>query len=312
MTGAALLFFLFILGSKAARTGALSGLKLMGDLLIPSLLPFFTAAGLLNRLGFTLAIGRRLSPILGRFLGISSSGCAVLLLGFSGGYPLGAASVAELCKSGQLKQKEAQHLLRFCDNTGPSFALGAVGAAFGSVKAGLFLWSIHVFTALVLAILFSRRDHSFYSPAVPRLQEESPAAAFTGAIQSAVQALMNIAGYVIFFSALLGILDSVSLLSYTASGMARLTDLDCRWWQIFLTGTLELSSAVGQMQGIACNRLNLALGAFILSWGGLCIHFQSMAVLQGTGLNGKERLGGKLLQGVLSGVLAYLISPVFF
>ena len=311
MLGAAALFVLFTLGSRSARQGALVGLRLLGELLIPSLLPFFVAAGLLNRLGFTHALGRRLSGTLGRLFGLSGCGCTVFLLGLSGGYPLGAATAADLCRRGQLDKAEAQRLLRFCDNTGPSFALGAVGAAFGSTRAGLFLWCLHVLSAILLGMVFAGHGpgHSqqWLSP-----DTESPAAAFTGAVQSAVQALANIAGFVIFFNALLSVVNSTGLLLHAAKVLGRLTGLEALWWQTLLTGVLELSSAVGQMQGLPCTGANLALGGFLLSWGGLCIHCQSMAVLQGTGLNGKERLGGKLLQGVLAGVLAYFLSPVFF
>lgn len=312
MLVAALLFGLFTMASRPARTGALSGLQLLGELLIPSLLPFFTAAGLLNRLGFAHALGNLLTGTLGRLFGLSGCGCTVFLLGLSGGYPLGAATAADLCRSGQLSPEEARRLLRFCDNTGPSFALGAVGAAFGPTKAGVFLWLVHVLSALLTGLLLGRAKSAAGPPAPMPPVEESFAAAFTGAVQSAVKALLNIAGFVIFFSALLGILNDGGIPGRMALALSRITKPEERWWLCLLTGALELSSAVGQMQGMNCTPENLALGAFILSWGGLCIHFQSVAVLQGTGLNGKERLGGKLLQGVLSGILAYGFGFVFF
>lgn len=311
MLGAAALFLLFTVGSQSAREGAMAGLRLLGELLIPSLLPYFTAAGLLNRLGFTHAVGRRLSGTLGRLFGISGCGCTVFLLGLSGGYPLGAASAADLYRSGQLDKEEAHRLLRFCDNTGPSFAVGAVGAAFGSTRAGLFLWGTHVLSAMLLGMVFARRQadtsqHSI-SPAA-----ESFAAAFTGAVQGAVQALLSIGGFVIFFNALLAVLDAAGLLTGTAKALSTITGLEPRWWMGLLTGTLELSSAVSRLQGLPCTGANLALGAFLLSWGGLCIHFQSTVVLHSAGLHTKERLGGKLLQGVLASVLTFLLTPFFF
>jgi hypothetical protein len=150
-------------------------------------------------------------------------------------------------------------------------------------------------------------DHS-----APQFYTEGVAAAFTGAIQSALSAMGSITGYVVFFGAMLGILRSWGVLDFTAMALSRETGMDGAWWLCFITGLLELSSAVGQMQHFPCTALNLALGAFLLSWGGLCIHFQSLAVIQGTGLKGKERLRGKFLQGVLSGVLAYALTPLIF
>ena len=40
MLGAAALFLLFTVGSQSAREGAMAGLRLLGELLIPSLLPY--------------------------------------------------------------------------------------------------------------------------------------------------------------------------------------------------------------------------------------------------------------------------------
>ena len=308
---AAGLFLLLTFGSAAARSGASDGLRLLGELLIPSLLPFFVAAGLLNRLGFAHSLGRRLTKTLGRLFRISGCGCTVFLLGLSGGYPLGAATVADLYQNRQITRGEACHLLRFCDNTGPAFALGAVGAAFGNTRAGFYLWIVHGLSAVILGFMLRPK----VSP-IPRgnaaTGEPGFAGAFTGAIQGAVQSVISIAGFVVFFCAVLGVMESVSLVSRTAAALHALTGLDKQWWLCLLNGFLELSSAVGQMRGMACTGTNLAAAAFVLSWGGLCIHCQAAAVLQRAGLDAKERLGGKLLQGALSAVLAFLFHPLCF
>ena len=52
----------------------------------------------------------------------------------------------------------------------------------------------------------------------------------------------------------------------------------------------------------------LALGAFLLSFGGMCVHLQASAVTAGTGLKLTGRLGGKLLQGLLSAGIVYLAA----
>ena len=92
----AALFLLFLLSSADARQGAADGLRLWGTLLVPSLLPYFAAAGLLTRLGAVDALARRLAPAAAQLFGVSGAGAAVFLLGLSGGYPLGAASIGAL------------------------------------------------------------------------------------------------------------------------------------------------------------------------------------------------------------------------
>jgi len=306
------LFLLLIQKAPAVRAGAAEGVQLMTQLLIPSLLPFFVAAGLLNRLGFTAGAGRLLQPVLGRLLHLSGSGCGVFLLGLSAGYPLGAAALGDMLRTGRLDRREARRLVLFCDNTGPAFAVGAVGAAFSHSRAGLFLWGVHVLSALLLGVLFSPGKGDAPVSAPPPAPDESPAAAFTGAVQGAVRSLLSIGGFVIFFSALLGAADSLGFTEGCAAALTPLLPLSPTQCRALVRGFLELSGGVGAMQGFGCSPAELAVGAFVLSWGGLCVHFQSMAVLDGTGLDMKKRLGGKLLQGVVSAVLAGGLGSLCF
>ena len=69
----AALFLLFLFSSADARQGAADGLRLWGTLLVPSLLPYFAAAGLLTRLGAVDALARRLAPAAARLFGVSGA-----------------------------------------------------------------------------------------------------------------------------------------------------------------------------------------------------------------------------------------------
>ena len=155
----AALFLLFLFSSAEARQGAADGLRLWGTLLVPSLLPYFAAAGLLTRLGAVDALARRLAPAAARLFGVSGAGAAVFLLGLSGGYPLGAARIGELYRAGAIQHDGAGHLPAFCDNSGPAFAVGALGAGvFGSAGWGLLLWGVHALSAAAVGILFRRKN----------------------------------------------------------------------------------------------------------------------------------------------------------
>ena len=77
---------------------------------------------------------------------------------------------------------------------------------------------------------------------------------------------------------------------------------------LVFTGALELSSGVGAMAGLPLTPGSLALGEFLLSWGGLCVHGQAGAAAEG--LKMRKRLGGKLLQGVFSAALAYAAASI--
>lgn len=304
----AALFLLFLFSSADARQGAADGLRLWGTLLVPSLLPYFAAAGLLARLGAVDAFARRLAPAAARLFGVSGAGAAVFLLGLSGGYPLGAASIGALYRDGLLQKDEAERLLAFCDNSGPAFAVGALGVGvFGSAGWGMLLWSIHAISAAAVGILF-RRETRGEAPIKPPRKTADFGAALGGAVAAAGQTILQIGAYVIFFSALIASLGALGFPDTLAGELSLCTGGPLSFFRALFTGALELSSGVGAMAGLPLTAGNLALGEFLLSWGGLCVHGQAGAAAEG--LKMRKRLGGKLLQGVFSAALAYVAASI--
>ena len=298
------LFALLILRSAAAADGARRGLALWTGVLIPSLLPFFTAANLLTKLGFTDAAGKWLAGVIGRFSQLSGPALGIFLLGLSGGYPLGASAAADAVRSGVMDPREAERLLCFCDNTGPAFAVGALGAGvFGSAGWGLALWGAHVISAVFLSFFFSGDVPSHAAPAAAK--RLGAAEALTASVTAAVNALIAVGGYVIFFSALLGITEGLGFPTKAAAALSRWTGGDCVLLRSLLAGMLELSSGVGALGSRQPEPASLAVGAFLLSFGGLCVHLQAAAVTAGTGIRLRGRLAGKLIQGILSAGMVY-------
>ena len=306
---AAGLFALLIVFSAEARTGAAAGLSLWAGLLVPSLLPYFAAAGLLMRLGFISALGRRIAPLGQRLLGVSGAGCGIFLVGLSGGYPLGASAIAEAFRAGTVTREEAESLLRFCDNTGPAFAVGALGVGvFHSAATGLALWGVHALCALLLGIVYRRSGAQGAAPArvTPPL---SFSEALTASVSAAVSALLGIGGNVVFFSALLAIGETLGFPGALAALCADRLGLSADILVALFTGTLELSSGISAMASLPRCTSTLSLGSFLLGWGGLCVHFQTAAVTAGTELRLGGRFRAKLLHGLLSAAVTWLLSP---
>ena len=72
-----------------------------------------------------------------------------------------------------------------------------------------------------------------------------------------------------------------------------------------LVGTVELFSL---MPLLTPDRTGFLLAAFCSGWGGLSVLAQTAAVLDGTDLRLAPCLLGKLVQGLLSALLALVIS----
>lgn len=299
---------LLIAMPQEASAGARSGITVCIQIIVPSLLPFFVLSGLLSALGAPQSIARAAAPLLQR-LGISPYAAAPLILGLVGGYPVGAAAVGDLVRSGALSEEDGNILLPFCNNTGPAFIIGAAGSAiFGSGSYGLLLYCCHVAAALSLALLLPHRIARAQS-AIPRHTAPVPfSQALTRSITSAVGAAANICGYVIFFSVLTALLRAAGVISGLSAFLSLRAGMELQAANALTVGILELGSGIGTMQGLAPTPGNLSLASFLLGFGGLSVHCQTLSVLDGTKIKCARHFIGRILAGTISAFLTYLLS----
>lgn len=280
-----------VLLPQVAMQAAKDGLRLCAGVIIPALFPFFVLSSLLVSLGIASALGRLLSPLMRPLFGVSGSGAGALVLGLIGGYPVGARTVRQLYESGQCSHQDAQRLLFFCNNCGFAFILGATGTGvFGSARIGCLLLVGQVLGAVTVGMLgrthstSTGQDSAHYVP----VQSITLASALTGAVQSALTATLNVCGYVVLFSVLLGVLEAVGALE-----IAQGSPLG----EALLRGVVELSNGITALSAVR-GRGAIVTASFLLGFGGLSVQCQTLAMLEGSGLDVGAEVLGKLLHGV--------------
>ena len=306
LAGAVML--LLLSSAQAAAEGCRKALGVCASLIIPSLFPFFVLSSLLNALGLPGLLGRALAPTAMRVYGISGAGASALLMGLCGGYPTGAAYIAQLEKNGAVTPREAERLLAFCNNSGPAFLIGGVGCGvFHSLPAGLLLYAAHVAAALLTGLFFRQRTHTGEIPPV-FLDSADPASALSDAVRQAVTAILNVCGFVLFFSVLLAVLDSRGLTAALVTLLSRSLGASPALARPLLAGLLELGSGVALMEGLPLSPASLALAAFLCGWGGLAVFLQSRALLSGCKAKGALHITGHLLSASIGAALAYVLA----
>ena len=312
VTAGLVLLAALVMNAAAAASACREGLKTCAGLLIPSLFPFFVLSGFLNQLGLPGLLGRIFAPAASRLFGVSGAGASAFLIGLLGGYPTGAAYIADMERSGSVSASEAERLLAFCNNSGPAFLVGAVGVGvFGSVKLGLLLYAVHVFAALCTGLLFrGKRPCGEIQDA--QLDSADPALALVAAVRQAVPAMMQVCGFVLCFSVVLAVLDWGGTLTGLCETLAARFGFDVRFVRAMLTGLFELGSGTAAMQGLRPGPEVLALAAFLTGWGGLSVHFQTLGALSGTKAKGALHLTGRLLSAGIAALTAYLVGIFVF
>jgi len=283
-----------LLDAAEIRAAVLEGLGLCARSVIPALFPFLVLSSLLISLGFGEWIAGALEGLMEPLYGISGAGASALILGLIGGYPVGARTTAELYENGLLTRDEAERLLIFCNNSNPAFLINVLGlGVFRSVRTGVWLWLIHIFSALLSGLLLGRpgrRSRAGPRPAPPVRRSRSVrlSSAFVAAVQSALAAILSICAFVVFFYVL-----ALPLRALPGCHGA------------LATGLLELFSAVPLLSS---DRAGFLLAAGLSGWGGLSVLCQTLAVLSGSDLSARRCALGKAAQGLLSAALALALA----
>lgn len=298
-----------------AISGAKDGLALCYNVIVPSLFPFFVLSSLVVDLGLAAYLGRAMEGIMRPLFRVSGSCSAAVALGFIGGYPVGARTALQLYQQGLCTRAEAERLLAFCNNSGPAFILGVVGAGiFGDSRVGLLLYLTHALASVLVGLLFrfyGGRDADRASAARPKpIQTVTVPAAFTGAVTRSFQSTLNICAFVVFFAVVLQLLSACGVFTALARVLA-LAGFEPEWAKRLIAGLLELSSGVSSLRGGAQLTGRVSMAAFMLGWAGLSVHCQVLAFLVDSGLSAKTYLLGKLCHGFIAAGLTWCLTRLF-
>lgn len=274
---------LLILDSHCAAVSAAEGVELCIKTVVPALFPFFVLSILV-----TGSIrGRSGGTPFGRLLGISAEEEVIVFTGLLGGYPIGAQSAAEAYGAGRISQGQANRLIMFCSQAGPSFLFGMVGQQFDTMKSVWFLWAVQILSAASVAMLIPPENGAAQGGNVVSTISTG------AAMKKAVAAMGAVCGWVVLFRVVIGFLQ--------------------RWifWllpeniQILFSGILELTNGCLMLRSIADERLRFLVAAILLNFGGICVVLQTASVANILSMG--RYLTGKALQAGFATLFALAI-----
>ena len=287
---AAFSFLFLIFDTRGAVAGAQEGLQLCIRTLIPSLFPFFVISGFFCNVCATTRLSI-LKPVL-RLCGMPDGSDSLFIIGMLGGYPVGAKSIADAYRDGQIDSKDARRMLGFCSNAGPAFVFGIIGAYFEAHHIPWAILGILILSAILTGWLLPQRSNGNLVHFKPQNVN------FIKLFQNSLTAIASVCGWVILFRILISILNRWILWIFPNA------------FQIALTGVLELSNGCIALDMIANDGARFIISTGLLSFGGLCVYLQTVSVTGnlGTGFY----FPGKILQCAISLVLSILMQHFLF
>lgn len=299
-----------LLSPTATISAAKQGLELWAGAVLPTLLPFSVAV-LLLREADTLSHLPALCRAIGWAFGLPAQVGGDLLLAWCSGYPVGARLTGDRLRAGELSPASAQHMLALTSTANPLFLIGTVGTVFfGNPVYGALIALGHYAAAILPALLggyLSRRKARVKTLAHPG----SAAPLKDGAYRAAHRQppLTAALGTALREASLLQlpIAATIALANVLLSALPMPIE---NWAAV--RGFVEMSSGCATVAaGNGGLYARLALCAAIVSFGGLAIHAQTIAVLGETELSLRAFWLRKMRHALLAAAITAISAPIF-
>lgn len=281
---------------------AYQGLTQWATRMVPTLLPFMIISSMIIHTGVDAYLTKLLKPFLKPLFACSSNGFYAIVMGFLCGFPMGARTACDLQKKGRISKSEAEYLLAFCNNIGPTYFFGIIfplleQCGYHNKLLLLFgLYGIPLLYGIFLGKIKNASQSAVHNPAVNKDEKQNSvpiATALRLACMSSIQSILLLGGYVTFVNAFRAIPELLSLSSCTSS---------------VIGGFLEI---VYGIPGIINNeQLPMKWKAFLtmtaLSFSGVCCMLQTGSITIEEELSMKKYIFHKLLITCIAAVY-YLI-----
>ena len=296
--GIVLLFVIMLVSPKAVFTGASEGLLLWFQIILPTLFPFLLITNLLLATGNMHLISSAFGTVLTRIFHVSSNGSFAVVTGFLCGYPMGAKTAADLTVSGYISKKEGQYLLSFCNNSSPVFILNFVVWKTLGKDTLLVPTLIILMLSPVIVSFFTRKKYHFQNQKEVHCTKSSWSfQEIDDCIMDSFETLVKVGGYIILFSVLLSLSESLPVYIPALSALLPLLEV---------TNGLVL---LREMQLPLKFLYPAILG--LTSFGGFCAAAQTQCMVQKAGFPILPYIAQKLAAALTASLLGCLYLYLF-
>ena len=282
---------LVLLGSERIAGYFDEGVRLATERVLPTSFPFMILSSLVCAM-IDPTLYSRLDSITAKLFGISGAATGPMLIGGLSGFPLGARMTAELYRRGELERDEAERLLAYSDNPSVPFVIGVVGmGTLGDIKAGVILFLSLVISVVLIGYITRGKSRKITITRKIARQKYD----FVESVKSAATSSLYTAAFVTLFYILIRAVRDAPLFEPVKTAV------------ILLLEVAGATSYVGAKVGSA-PVLQMGLMGFTLGFGGLSVAAQVAAMTEGAGLGMKKYFLIKIIQALLSSLIAMLLS----
>ena len=284
-----ILIFIFIY-SNEIKICILNSIDIWINNLIPSIFPFLLITSLLYNYGLIDILSKIFGKIIKKIYNLEEKGSYAIISSMFSGYPSGSKYTKELLIDKEIDIKSANHLITFTSYANPLFVILVIGETLlNNKKIGIYIFIIHLISGLLTGVLFKTKEEKKSIKKEREKNKRKFINVLISNINDTFKILFNMLGIMIFFRMIITIINKKivnNYIKYIIEGLLEMT-----------TGIIDIS-----LSNITLKYKTAIIG-FLISFGGLSIHFQTKSIIEGTGINYYKFLIARLIHSLLCFIL---------
>lgn len=298
------IFFLFVFFILFNSLEIMESIKLSFSIcinnLFPSLIPFMLLSNILINYNFINDISDIFKGIMTKIFKVNKNCSFALLMSIISGTPSNSKYLHDLSDNNLITNIDIQKCLNFCHFTNPIFILGTIGYSFlGDKRLGLIILISHYTCSILIGIINRNKSNNNLNNDLRfNTKNKNFISILTDSINTTINTLLLI----------LGIITTCLIITCILNKLICLND-NIK----FLYGIIEITQGLNYL---SISNINIVMKAcissFLISFGGICIHAQVFSIIDNKKIRYYPYFTSRLLHGVLSLILTYILIILFY
>lgn len=300
-----LIIFAFILNPSIVSEGAFRGLAIWINNIVPFLFPMFILSNILLQYNFMYSLLERLSFFSNRILK-SKFALIPYFISFISGYPSGAMIVNIMANNKKISASESNYILIFTNNCSFQFIAAVVSySMLGNFNLWIYIAVPHYLGSIILSFLFKYKENNLSRNIRFQNKDTHFNDVFSSSVYKAIISILTVGGVIVIFSVFSQYITSILLDNNF------FTSLNPNVKSIvfsLIVGSLEITNGCSI---IASSMLPLGIKLiiinFLISFSGMSIIFQTIAVTNDLNFNVITYIKAKFILGIISALICVIL-----
>lgn len=308
-----ILLILFVASPKENMEACINGLLVWATSVAPALFPFLIFTKLLSELKLIEKISKYLYPITSKLFHTSGISAYVYMMSVLSGYPVGAKLTADLYEHNVISKNEANRIVTFTSTSGPLFIIATVGIGMlHSEKVGIIILISHFVGALLNGLLYRNYKYNKSTTInIANYPTNNSENILEDIMVNSIKSILIIGGYVSIFFVIITMLNNFNILypiKYILTYIFQFLHIPTSTITPILNGIIEVTRGCLDLSTISISpTLLTAIATFLISFGGLSIHMQSLTFIKKFDIKLSFYFFQKFTHAIISTMIAVFI-----